>query len=586
MIARKKRRMLMIVIPLIVVLIILGIILAIYLNTDMLKSNKTLFLKYLGKNSENIETIQEILQGTEFEQVLENTPYKKTTELKVNYTKNIGTTEESKSNPINLMKLIIEETKDKPNQYENQNIKLIKDNENKMEVEILKNENGIYGVKFPNLFKQYLLSDENNIEELKKKLGYEELNFENLELDFNIFNNIKFSEEEIQNLKERYFELFVQETDKTNFEAQKNQTIVINGKNINANEYSLKLTKEQLNNAYIRILENIKEDEVVLGKIDNIQNAMKQFLNGKEIKEEIIKEIDEKIDEIRKNNIGNEETKIIVYENQGKTVNTTIQGPDYEINIDCISEEVGQFIELSTTKNKEKAYSISLLGNNDEKSITIQKDKEKITFEENKKVDNDTLNKNIVLRYEDEGNKVEATATQKSQKVDQVTKNLDENTINLDELTEEQLNAIMERVTEAVTNRMNVIKEEIKQEDIEEVLIAVGIIKDYKQVEGKEVTQTQRNRYNAKYELLQAEKVSTDETLRTLEILRPDLNQLEIVSNTELKLKISRNQGDEEQADKLKEFLEKDRNRTYNIKVQYDENGLVESILLQIIVEE
>ena len=45
MMARKKRITLIIVIVVLILLIIGGIFLALYLNTDMFKSNQTLFIK-------------------------------------------------------------------------------------------------------------------------------------------------------------------------------------------------------------------------------------------------------------------------------------------------------------------------------------------------------------------------------------------------------------------------------------------------------------------------------------------------------------------------------------------------------------
>ena len=50
MIPRKKRRLILIVSIILVILILLVAFLLIYINTDLFKSNKTLFMKYLEKN--------------------------------------------------------------------------------------------------------------------------------------------------------------------------------------------------------------------------------------------------------------------------------------------------------------------------------------------------------------------------------------------------------------------------------------------------------------------------------------------------------------------------------------------------------
>ena len=67
MMPRKKRIALAIAIPVIIVIIIITTGILLYLNTDMFKSNKTLFLKYLGENSENLKAIQDVFESSEYE---------------------------------------------------------------------------------------------------------------------------------------------------------------------------------------------------------------------------------------------------------------------------------------------------------------------------------------------------------------------------------------------------------------------------------------------------------------------------------------------------------------------------------------
>ena len=61
---------------------------------------------------------------------------------------------------------------------------------------------------------------------------------------------------------------------------------------------------------------------------------------------------EKQIEKINKTNIGNQETKIIVYENSGKTIRTAIQGKDYEINFDYINTQDEKNIELIVKKDE------------------------------------------------------------------------------------------------------------------------------------------------------------------------------------------------------------------------------------------
>ena len=59
---RNKKKILLIVIPIVVVLIIVAVVAVLYFTTDLFKSNKELFWKYLAQN----EDITNILKNDKF----------------------------------------------------------------------------------------------------------------------------------------------------------------------------------------------------------------------------------------------------------------------------------------------------------------------------------------------------------------------------------------------------------------------------------------------------------------------------------------------------------------------------------------
>ena len=89
-------------------------------------------------------------------------------------------------------------------------------------------------------------------------------------------------------------------------------------------------------------IDKTQRDEIILNKIESIQNKINSIninsSESKDLKESFAEEIDLQIEKINKTNIGNQETKIIVYENSGKTIRTAIQGKDYEINFDLFKD--------------------------------------------------------------------------------------------------------------------------------------------------------------------------------------------------------------------------------------------------------
>ena len=147
MMTKKKRKTLLIAVLALLILIISATLIILYLNTDLFKSNETLFFKYLGKNAQNIEEIGKIFEKTDYNNLLETNKYTEKTEVKVNYTKNLGTTSENNNNAINKLKLQLEGQTDKTNQYNYKDIKLLNDDNKELEVEYIQNGNS-YGIKF------------------------------------------------------------------------------------------------------------------------------------------------------------------------------------------------------------------------------------------------------------------------------------------------------------------------------------------------------------------------------------------------------------------------------------------------------
>ena len=93
----------------------------------------------------------------------------------------------------------------------------------------------------------------------------------------------------------------------------------------------------------------------------------------------------------------------------------------------------------------------------------------------------------------------------------------------------------------------------------------------------------------AKIEKLQ-QTASLDTTIKILNAINASQNyisNLEVVSNTELKITLSRNGNNPEVVMTLQNFIEERGRDTYNLDVEYDEEtGLVSNLLLTIVVEE
>lgn len=617
MMPRKKRIALAIAIPSIIVIIIIITGILLYLNTDMFKSNKTLFFKYLGKNSENIKEIEEIFESTEYEKNLQNNKYTDDINIKVNYTNNLQTTSEDNSNTINNVKLLIKGEEDKNNKYSYKDFKLEKDKniatntenqsssenlnesnnkeQNIMEVEYIKNDNN-YGIRFSDLFKQYLLVENNNLKDLFRKIGYSEQELENvpdsIEINDITLSDIKFTEDEIKELSEKYSEIIDKKVSKEKFEKNSKQVITINEKNITTNAYILKLTNEELNNLYVDLLESLKQDEIILNKLESIQNKINAIninsSESKDLKESFVKEIDLQIEKINKTNIGNQETKIIVYENSGKTIRTAIQGKDYEINFDYINTQDEKNIGLIVKKDEIETYNIKFKKDKDGIKLDIYSNDEtnpiKISLEQNKNESDKKCSNNINLKYENANSKLEVSAEQEINIVDNFE---NENTLNaqnsilLNGLEKEQLQAVLNQVSEEVQQKINSISEEVKINDIQEILEALGIVNKQQNIEAGGITETEKNRFNSKFEILKGEELDNENVLKVVEAVKDNIINAQVDTNEEIKIEISRNESNQDIEKSLEEYIKKEKDKKYDIKIEYDEDtGLVKYIIM------
>ena len=144
------------------------------------------------------------------------------------------------------------------------------------------------------------------------------------------------------------------------------------------------------------------------------------------------------------------------------------------------------------------------------------------------------------------------------------------------------MQAILDIVNSSVSEKINEITTTaVNIEDLWQVLKTIGFVKEGQVIESTGVTETERNRFNSQFEILQGDNLETDDILNLIDAIKENLVDIEIVSNTELKLKLDTLNKNEEVATTLSSFVEQNKNKNYSAKVEYDEEtGLVSDILL------
>ena len=592
MATKKKKITIAIIIVIFVILVISGVCIALYINTDMFKSNEVLFAKYLGQNLENIKLLETTLENTSYNETLDNSFYNTNIEAEAKYTQAIGTSSESSDNSINQLKITLEGQTDKINGYNYKNLKLLKNEEQVAQIEYLQSENN-YGIRFSDLFNQYLISGNSNIKEMLKSIGYEEEQLKNIPENIEskqILNEVKLTEDELNVLKEKYVGIIENNLSEENFSKKNKQSVTINGQNFETNAYILTITKEQLNNIYVNLLQAIEQDEILLSKIDILQNNINEIgIENVQInlREELIKNIDLTIQKINQNNIGADTTRIIVYESDGTTIRTRIETNDYQTNIDYVKIEENTFVQILIANGENEKYKFTL--NNNLNNLLIEaKDNVEMTnieLQRTEELNGNNRNRQYDIIYNIEDKKIEITLTENIEIAEE--NNLqsfnEENAIEIDTLKEQ---GTINNVKESIDNEIEEVKQKIQYQDIEQMLINIGIVQNSTILNSEGISETEKNRFNSNFELLKGENLSGERVLQTIQIVKNNIDDIEIISDKELKIGIVRNGGNDEIVETLTKFFEANNRKNYNVSIEYDENGLVNQLVLTLVEEE
>lgn len=611
---RKKRIVIIAISIILVMLIILGILGYLYLKTDAFKSKEKLFAKYLAQNFNSIEILK-TESDSEIENMLNTNKYESQLEGTIEYTEDIGTSNENKNSNINNVGIKIKSNVDKANNYDYKDISIENKDERLVGFKYL-NEENLYGIKLDGI-QQFVsnntenqTSDDSEINSIKK-----------LTSGIDINSILNFTEEEKQTLANTYVGIIQSNISKDKYYKQSNALITVNNKDIQTNAYYIKITIEEYNNLYIKILQQITNDEIILSRIDLIENQIKEkdsnYNESETLREKFIKSINDKIEEIKNNNIGNEEVKITVYENNMKTVRTSIEKTTEKLTIDMYNNS---YIKIDRTKIGDTT---------EEEFIKIEKNEnQNIVFEYEQLQDNEIIH-DIQINYQQtlEDNKLDRTmqftiANEKykatlrikdNTKIVQEFENqitLENNNVKLDELQQEQKDRINQILNENIQQQLSNLFSKVSLQDYTTMLQNLSVIekKSVQLPTDGQVTDIERKRFNSQFEFFVSQDLTTDNIKELIKTAESNFDDMKILTkngqieelNTEKLLSTSQestdykktiseiliylkqNSSNEEKQKDTLSYIENNKNNKYTVSIEYDENGLAKIIRIKI----
>ncbi len=387
----KKSIKILIIIFLILLILICGGLAFAYFGTDLFKSDKEMFFKYLGTSNELLEVLQDD-SLTAYREKQKNTPYTNNGEIKVDYT-NYDALSEAQQEALQNYNITFEGTKNATNKVSQQNIKINYSDTENVDLEYF-SQNDTYGIKINNILEKYLAVENNNLKQWGEALGLSAERIESLpdKIDFSSTSSEPlFTDEELETIKNTYSNVLTENLDDSMFskETVSDDTV-----------YKLQMNTDQLKTIVIKILETLKQDTLVKGKIQELINESSESSTT-----DLDTTIQQMIDSLNQEITSTEVTNLSVTLNvQKRKLYQIILGDDKGDQISLIQNNNGIEIQTSMLENSTGSTNTSQQSLTDTQTTgTTQTTSQSITI--NKEKSSDSLIYNITLNPDTSSNK-------------------------------------------------------------------------------------------------------------------------------------------------------------------------------------
>lgn len=315
---KKSNKVFIIVLIILSLLIIATSLVMIYLKTDLFKNEEQLFYKYAGQKLEAFDMLEEA-SIKEYFQKKQTTPH----ENEGKYTLSIQSNDFSNKEIIDKLDEISISFSGKTDPQNNkieQNISLNYSDNVNFPIQYVQNKD-IIGLISDPVVNKYVGIKNENLKELMQKLGASDTTdipdkIGEMQEEQKTEEEIKQGEEEAKKIKDTYLNIIKDNINEENYSKIKD------GENVG---YSLKLTYAEIKNIYIKILEQLKQDEIILSKISNEETEIS--------KEDFQNQVQELIDEAQDYEPEDQQLQINVYKSGEKSSLIEIIFSEFKIDI-------------------------------------------------------------------------------------------------------------------------------------------------------------------------------------------------------------------------------------------------------------
>lgn len=584
----KSKKILIITIIIILVLAVAGTVFGyLYMATDTFKSDKELFSKYISQNIETFQKIEDSQITQMYKNMKNEEKYDISTNLKMKYSEGGEV-----SNPINNLSAQLNFQRDDAEQYYYANGQILFNNQKYLQTEIIKDQ-GLYGIRLPEV-KQFLsIKDDDNLEKVASEIGVESTTIKEI-MDVidgktEITEEIM-TEDDVKQLKEKYLKIITDTIANGTFGSNKKAIITYNNNKIETKAYTVSLTSQQVEELIKQILNELKTEDIIMenDKIKPYKEQISNAIDG------VLQKISDETEV--------PEIKITVYENKENVIRTVLEIGLNKIVIENVetNEELTSKIQVSQiVSEKTNEYDIELT----KKTTDNQED---LNLVVNITIDENVYTISLVNEMNSEEDSIKLNTSINYKKDILTVEGIIENEINLKndfekKQTLENSNIILNDLKEdRRINIINTIKESmpaIIKNEIESLKYNLGLNKDETEEpkQNKEMTQTEINQFNSKFEFYTGDEVSSENVKKLLDVVGNNMNAYSITTiedqeNNELvrpediryniKVQIEKDKVNKEGLDKILEKIYD--TKKYKVSITYKgENKLIDYIEIE-----
>ena len=574
-----------IIIILIVLIFLVGIGgTVLYFTTDMLKSSKILFQKYIAQDMQNIVDVFEVSKEEQNIDLLRKSDYKEATNATLKYLE--------KENDEQEVYTIKEEGINKAQENSSyRNISMLYGDNVLMSVDLL-SQNNTYGFRLANLVQQFVSVQNATVPYFVSSMGLDGSIFQETLKGVDVAGLLDFSDEEVEQLTNTYMSLVLKDLDKAHYSSKRNSIITLNNKeSVTTNAYTLTITKNELDKLYKKLLNQAINDNIILAKLDSIDSKIKEAgfkeAEGKSLKEQYISNLKEIVDGLEYQGEDSRKISVTVYEQKGRTVRTLIKTENAEYEIDLDSSN-GKKLSLKTTEitGEEKKIKLYTLGKTDneqgrnrEFSYSDENQNLEVALNTVQTDSEIAVDTNVNYKSTDITSIDFTSKTQIELSANEaIPVNFDEtNNILLNNYEGDRIISILDSLKNRAIASLEQSQSIINTKLLNNIILKIDEKEQKQQQQEKDDEELKKEKFNNKFILYEGENVEQEYVQKLIKTVSENMEDYQVVSGTQIKILIKEGVKNEQKANEILTAIDSSKN-TFNIKLNYDEQGYVNSI--------